>query len=240
MNGYEIGYIIAGFLLIVAIIVALTAQIKVEGTFDKYKEIPSSINMTGEQFARMLISRQGLDVSVRMCKGKLTDNYDPTNKTLNISESNFHSTSIASQAIVAHEFGHALQHAKGYKPLFARMGIIKFSNIMSRAFLPLLILGVILEICTFGVLNIGSFIIYFSVALYGVAVILNLVTLKVEYDASNRAKNIMNTLCNGDAGEKRAVAKLLNSAALTYLASMLVSLAYFLRFLFILLGSRDR
>lgn len=240
MTGYEIGYIISGFLLIFAVIMSLVAEVKVNGTFDKYKEIPSSINMTGSDFARMLISREGLDVRVNACRGKLTDNYDPTTKTLNISQSNYNSSSIASQAIVAHEFGHALQHAKGYKPLFARMGIIKFSNIMSRAFLPLLILGVILEICTFGVLNIGSFIIYFSVALYGVAVILNLVTLKVEYDASNRAKDIMASLSGGDVGEKRAVAKLLNSAALTYLASMLVSLAYFLRFLFILLGSRDR
>lgn len=239
MNAYEIGYIVAGFLLIVAIIVALVAQVKVENTFDKYKEIPSSINMTGEQFARMLIEREGLDVSVQMCKGKLTDNYNPTDKTLNISQSNYNSSSIASQAIVAHEFGHALQHAKGYKPLLARQGIVVFSNVMSKLFMPLLILGVVLELCTLGMLHIGSFIIYFSVVLYGLALILNVVTLKVEYDASARAKEVMIAIGAGDEGEKRAVANLLNSAALTYVASMLVSLAYFLRLLFILLGSRD-
>lgn len=239
MNGYEIGYVVAGFLLIVAIIVALVAQIKVEGTFDKYKEIPSSINMTGEQFARMLIAREGLDVSVRMCRGKLTDNYDPTNKTLNISQSNFNSTSIASQAIVAHEFGHALQHAKGYKPLLARQGIVVFSNAISKLFMPMVLLGMILELCSFGMIRIGSFIIYFSVILYGIALLLNVVTLKVEYDASARAKEIMVEIGAGDNGEKRAVSNLLNSAALTYVASMLVSLAYFLRLLFILLNSRD-
>lgn len=239
MNGYEIGYVVAGLMLVVAIIVALVAQVKVEGTYDKYKEIPSSINMTGKEFAEMLIAKEGLDVSVQMCKGKLTDNYNPTDKTLNISSGNYSSRSIASHAIIAHEFGHALQHAKGYKPLLARQGIVVFSNIMSKLFMPLLIFGIVLELCTLGMLRIGSFIIYFSVVLYGIALVLNVVTLGVEYDATNRAKTIMASLCSDDEGQQKAVAKLLNSAALTYVASMLVSLAYFLRLLFIFLGSRD-
>lgn len=239
MNGYDIGYIISGVLLFIAIILSLVAQIKVESTYDKYCKIPSPMDMTGEEFANMLIQKEGLHVCVKMCRGKLTDNYNPTNKTLNISQGNFSSRSIASHSIVAHELGHALQHENGYKPLFVRQGIIKFSNIMSKLLMPLVILGVILEVCTLGIVNIGSFVIYFAVVLYGVAVILNLVTLRVEYDASNRARKIMAEY-GQDEGEKRAVRKLLNCASLTYLASMLVSIAYFLRFLFIFLGSRDR
>ena len=239
MTVYEIGYVVSAVLLVIAVVLAISAQVKVQNTYEKYKDIPSSINMTGAELAQMLISREGLNVTVQSCRGKLSDNYNPSNKTLNVSQENYNSRSIASQAIVAHEFGHALQHAKDYKPMFARQGIIRFSNIMSTLFMPLLILGVILEVCSLGRLHIGSFIIYFSVALYGVAVLLNLVTLHVEYDASNRAKEVMISLGAGDESEKRAVSNLLNAAALTYFASMLVSLAYFLRLLFILLSSRD-
>lgn len=239
MTGYEIGYIVASCLLVFAIILAIVAEVKVNNTFNKYSKIPSSIDMTGSEFAKMLIEKEGLGVNVQFCKGTLTDHYDPRNKTLNISQANFDSRSLAAQAIVAHEFGHALQHAKGYKPLFARQGIIVFSNIMSRLIMPMIILGIIVEACTLGKLRIGSFIIYFAVVLYGIAVILNVVTLKVEYDASNRAKEVMVLMGAGDEGEKRAVSNLLNAAALTYVASMLVSIAYFLRLLFIFLSSRD-
>lgn len=241
MTGYEIGYVVAGFVLLIAVLLAMVAQIKVQSTVQKYNDVPSSIDMTGAELARNLISNSGIDVTVKMCRGQLTDNYNPTNKTLSISQANYGSRSIASQAIVAHEFGHALQHAEKYKPMCVRQGIVRFSNTMSKLFMPLLILGILLEVCTLGSLNIGSFIIYFSVALYGVAVLLNVVTLRVEYDASNRAKEIMISLGVGDDGEKRAVSKLLNIAALTYFASMLVSLAYFLRLLFLLLSAtRDR
>ncbi len=231
--GYLIGYIISGVVIVVSIIIALVAQTKVNNAFDEFKDTPSSIDLTGSQLAERLSDENNLALTVRECQGKLSDHYDPTDKSINISQSNFSNKSIASQAIVAHEFGHAMQDAEGYAPFKVRQFVVKASNLVSCMLMPLLILGILLQVFLMGIA--GSIIIYVSVAIYAVAVIANLVTLPVEINASSRAKDLLVRIGAGSDEEVRATDKVLNAAALTYVASLMVSLAYFMRFLFLLL-----
>lgn len=230
---YYIGYIVSGVVIIISIIIALVAQVKVNNAYEENKEKLSSLDMTGGQLAEKLSSDYDLNLMVRQCSGRLTDHYDPTDRSLNISQENFNSKSIAAQAIVAHEFGHALQHAENYAPFKVRQTVVKASNLISRMIMPLLIVGILLQIFLLGIA--GPLVIYISVALYAVAVIANLITLPVEVNASSRAKDLLVKLgCTSDS-EVQATDKVLNAAALTYVASLLVSMAYFLRFLFLLL-----
>ena len=189
--------------------------------------------MTGRELAEKLSQDNNLGLTVRECQGSLTDHYDPRDKSINISQSNFNNNSIASQAIVAHEFGHAMQDAEGYAPYKVRQVVVKVSNLVSRMLMPLLIIGILLQVFLMGIA--GSLVIYISVAIYAVAVIANLVTLPVEINASSRAKDMLVRIGAGSDEEVQATDKVLNAAALTYVASLMVSLAYFLRFLFLLL-----
>lgn len=233
MNAYYIGYIIAGFVLLLSIIVAFVAQVKVNNAYDKYKEMPSSLDMTGAELAEKLSSDRDLNLMVRMCNGKLSDHYDPRDRSINISQENYNSKSIAAHAIIAHEFGHALQREENYAPYKTRQVVVKVSNIASRFLMPLLIVGFLLQFLLLSIA--GSIVIYISVLLYAVAVIANLVTLPVEINASSRAKDLLVELGASSDEEVKATDKVLNAAALTYVASLLVSMAYFLRFLFLML-----
>ena len=230
---YYLGYILSGVAIIISVIIALVAQVKVNNAFNKYKDVPSSLNMTGRELAEKLSQDNNLGLTVRECQGSLTDHYDPRDKSINISQSNFNNNSIASQAIVAHEFGHAMQDAEGYTPYKVRQVVVKVSNLVSRMLMPLLIIGIVLQVFLMGIA--GSLVIYISVAIYAVAVIANLVTLPVEINASSRAKDMLVRIGAGSDEEVQATDKVLNAAALTYVASLMVSLAYFLRFLFLLL-----
>ncbi len=230
---YYLGYILSGVAIIISVITALVAQVKVNNAFNKYKDVPSSLNMTGRELAEKLSQDNNLGLVVRECQGSLTDHYDPRDKSINISQSNFNNNSIASQAIVAHEFGHAMQDAEGYAPYKVRQVVVKVSNLVSRMLMPLLIIGILLQVFLMGIA--GSLVIYISVAIYAVAVIANLVTLPVEINASSRAKDMLVRIGAGSDEEVQATDKVLNAAALTYVASLMVSLAYFLRFLFLLL-----
>ena len=230
---YYLGYILSGVAIIISVIIALVAQVKVNNAFNKYKDVPSSLNMTGRELAEKLSQDNNLGLIVRECQGSLTDHYDPRDKSINISQSNFNNNSIASQAIVAHEFGHAMQDAEGYAPYKVRQVVVKVSNLVSRMLMPLLIIGILLQVFLMGIA--GSLVIYISVAIYAVAVIANLLTLPVEINASSRAKDMLVRIGAGSDEEVQATDKVLNAAALTYVASLMVSLAYFLRFLFLLL-----
>ena len=230
---YYLGYILSGVAIIISVIIALVAQVKVNNAFNKYKDVPSSLNMTARELAEKLSQDNNLGLIVSECQGSLTDHYDPHDKSINISQSNFNNNSIASQAIVAHEFGHAMQDAEGYAPYKVRQVVVKVSNLVSRMLMPLLIIGILLQVFLMGIA--GSLVIYISVAIYAVAVIANLVTLPVEINASSRAKDMLVRIGAGSDEEVQATDKVLNAAALTYVASLMVSLAYFLRFLFLLL-----
>ena len=230
---YYIGYIISGVVIIISIIIALVAQVKVNNAFNEYKDVASSLDFTGAQLAEKLSQDNNLGLIVRECQGSLTDHYDPRDKSINISQSNYNNKSIASQAIVSHEFGHAMQDAEGYAPYKVRQVVVKVSNVVSRMLMPLLIIGILMQIFLLGLG--GGIVIYVSVAIYAVAVIANLVTLPVELNASTRAKKLLVQIGAGSDEEVKATDKVLNAAALTYLASLMVSLAYFMRFLFLLL-----
>lgn len=231
----EIGYIAASVLLIVALIVAVVAEVKVTSTYSKYSNVKAESGITGRQLAEMIISASGLDVKINVIKGKLTDNYDPSRKVLNLSAENVDSCSVAALGVVAHECGHALQDAKNYKPLIIRQRVIKTTNFVSRLLMPLLIVGLVLDLMTVGGVT-GMVFIWVAVAFYGMAVLANLVTLPVETNASRRAMKMLEGFEVLESGELAQTRKVLSAAALTYLASLLLSLAYLLRFLFIALS----
>ena len=229
-----IGYIICGIAIFVAVIIALIAQTKVHSTFFKYKNSASSIDLTGRELVEKLAANNGLGISINMCQGSLTDHYDPRDKSINISEANYDSKSIASQAIVAHEFGHALQDAEDYFPFKVRQTVVKLSNLISKLLIPMIIIGLVLELLLFTGMGVGNIIIYVYVGIYSLSVIVNLVTLPVEFNASSRAKKLLVEMgCNSDR-EIYATDKLLNSAAMTYVASLLVSVTYLIRLIFLL------
>ncbi len=236
---FYIGYIVCGFAILIAIIIALSAQGKVTSAFNKYKNIPSSLDITGAELAERLAQEHGLNITIGSCRGTLSDHYNSATKTLNISQPNYNSKSLAAHAIVAHEFGHALQDKQGYKALKVRQAVIKTSNFVSSLLVPMLVIGLIMNLVFF--MSAGSILIYVYVGIYAISVVASLVTLPVEFNASKRAKVLLQEMGLTSDEEKRGVDNLLNAAAMTYVASLLVSLAYFLRMLFLLLAiTRDR
>lgn len=237
MNGYYIGYIVSGVAIFVFIIIALIAQAKVSYAHEKYSKVNSSLDLTGQQFAKKLSLESGVDVRIRQTKGTLTDNYDPRTKTLNISTANFEGRSVAAHAVVAHEFGHALQHANGYAPLKIRQFAIKLSQFSSSMLLPLLIVGILLEIFLFNPF-IGNVFIYCVAGFYGLSCLVNFVTVPVEINASRRAKKLLQENAFYTKEEMKGVNEVLDAAALTYVAALLISMAYFARILLIILGNR--
>lgn len=237
MNGYYIGYIVSGVAILLFIILAIFAEFKVSYAHDKYSKVNSPLDLTGEQFAKRLAQESGVNVIVRKTKGTLSDNYNPTTKTLNISTSNYEGRSIAAHAVVAHEFGHALQHANGYAPLKIRQFAIKLSQFSSKLLIPLIIVAILLEIFLLNPLY-GNVFIYIIAGFYGISCLVNLVTLPVEIDASRRAKRLLQENAYYSKEDMKGVNEVLDAAALTYFASLLISLAYFARILIILLANR--
>lgn len=234
------GYIISGAILMIAILIAVVAQIKVSSTYSKYSKIDCDCGITGRELAEKIINSANLKVSVRPTRGNLTDNFNPVNHTINISQGNYESSSIAALGVVAHECGHALQEAKGYFPYKVRQFVVKASNIVSSLLMPLLIIGLIFDFMYIGGIT-GMVFIWAGVGIYGVSVLANLATLPVELDASRRAMKMLGGFEIMDKEELFGARKVLSAAALTYLASLLVSVAYLFRFLLIALSAtRDR
>ncbi len=237
--GLYIGYFVCGIAIVVAIIIALVAQGKVSSAFNQYKKVDSSLDMTAAQLAERLAQEHGVNIQIGSCQGTLSDHYNPRTKTLNISQGNFNSKSLAAHAIVAHEFGHALQDKEGYQALKIRQVVVTATNFVSSLLIPIIIAGLIMNLLFF--MSAGSILIYVYVGIYALSVIASLVTLPVEYNASARAKKILYEMGCTSSEEVEGTDKLLNAAAMTYVASLIVSLAYFLRMLFLLLAiTRDR
>lgn len=233
---YYIGYLICGIVILVAFVVSLIVQHKVQSNYSKFIDVPSSIDLTGAQLVEKMAQEHNVGVFVKRCSGKLSDHYNPKDRSINISEENYNSKSISAHAIVAHEFGHALQHAQEYKAYNVRQTVVKVSNFVSGLLMPMIIVGLILELVFFA--SAGRVIIYVMCGVYGMAVIAGLVTLPVEFNASKRAKKILVDMGATSQSEQNATSELLNSAAMTYVASLFVTLAYFMRILLLLLASR--
>lgn len=223
---------------IIAIIITIIAQCMVSSSFAKYREIDCERAVSGAEVARKILRDNDInEISVNQIGGELTDHYYHRKKELNLSSDIYSGTSVASMAVAAHESGHALQYKSGYFPIKIRNLIIPITNFANKMFIPLLIIGLILSLIADSGL-LGEYFIYGSLALLGLSVLVNLVTLPVEFDASRRAMKELRE--NFDMTEEELVGarKMLTVAALTYVAGLAVSLLYLLRFVLIVIQLR--
>lgn len=225
-------YLLFLLLLIPCLIFSGWASARVNSTFTAFDRVQTRSCMTGYDTAVRLMSRRGVhDISVNRVDGKLTDHYHPTKKQVNLSMSSYGSTSVAAVAVAAHEVGHVMQKKTGYVPYRIRNMLVPVTNIGARLALPLVIVGVLLDLfLTVTDVPVGQWLVYIGIALYGLSTLFMLVTLPVEYNASRRAKKML--IEDGILTEEElpGASKVLSAAALTYVASLLVSLLYFLRF----------
>ncbi|SFA94220.1 hypothetical protein SAMN04488072_10449 [Lentibacillus halodurans] len=214
------------FLIIIAFGLTMWAQTKVKGNFEEYSKVQASSGMTGLQAARRILDQEGLSsVNIERARGgTLSDHYDPTKKTLRLSDAVYSGNSISSVSVAAHEVGHAIQHANNYSMLVVRHKIFPVANIGSQMAPLLLLGGLFLDITN--LITIG-------IILFSAAVLFQVVTLPVEYDASRRAKNKLVELGMISNREEKGVGKVLGAAALTYLASTLIAVLQLLKFIMI-------
>ena len=219
-------------LIIIAAIISLIAQWRVNSAFSKYSRVASMSGMTGAQAARMILQSNGInDVSVQRISGKLTDHYNPSTKVINLSESVYGSTSVAAIGVAAHECGHAIQHARGYFPLSLRTALVPVANIGSQLSWVFIIVGAIL--------SFNQTLITIGIIMFSAAVLFQLVTLPVEFNASARALEQLESngiLYRDEVSQTR---KVLSAAALTYVAAAATAILQLLR-LIILFGGRGR
>ncbi|MEW4369052.1 zinc metallopeptidase [Paenibacillus kandeliae] len=218
-------------LIIAAFGLTIWAQFKVKGTFNKFSEVPNMRGISGYQAARHMLDSNGLqDVPIEPVQGTLSDHYDPVNRVVRLSEPVYYGTSISSVAVACHEIGHAIQHKQHYPMLKLRHRMFPVVNFTSGIAPFLLLAGFLFS--SFNLIGLG--VIFFSAA-----VAFQLVTLPVEFNASNRARDIMVAEGYVTQDEERNVGKVLNAAALTYVAAALLSVLELARYLFLLFGNRD-
>jgi len=216
--------------LLPAVLIAFYAQYKVKNTFNKYNEVQITSNLTGADAARKILTRNNLgNVEIRKSDGKLSDHYDPKNKTLNLSSDVYNNNSIAAVGVAAHEVGHAIQDKENYRPLSLRASLVPAANIGSSFGLPLAIFGFFIR---------ADFLIMTGFVLFSAAFLFHLVTLPVEFNASNRAISNLKSTDLLTETEIKGAKKVLKAAAFTYVATTLVALANMLRIL-LLAGMGD-
>lgn len=233
------GYYATGIFVIPVLIFALIAQSKVKSNYNKYSRIASRSGMTGAQAAWRLLQLNGItDVTIQPIKGNLTDNYNPTNKIISLSEGVYNSTSIAAIGIACHEAGHACQHAMGYSPLKFRNAVIPVTKIGSWVGVPMVIIGVAISYYA-TVSEFGYYLAVIGLFLYAFVALFQLITLPVEFDASKRALQTIEANGFLMADELPGAKKVLSAAALTYVAALASSLVTLLR-LFIIVAGRKR
>lgn len=213
-------------LIILAFILAMWAQTRVQGSFRKGSKVRASSGMTGLEVARKILDSEGLsDVRIELSRrGALSDHYDPTARVIRLSEPVYRGSSIASIAVAAHEVGHAIQHGNRYSMLILRHKLVPIANIGSQL-APFLLIG--------GFLLRWTNLIGLGIILFSAAVLFQLVTLPVEFDASKRARNKLLQLGLISNQEERGVGKVLNAAALTYVASTLIALLELIKYILI-------
>lgn len=228
-------------ILIPGIIFAFIAQILVKIAFSKYSKRNASSGITADEASRkMLRDHNCIGVSVQPTSGTLTDNYDPKTDVLSLSENVFGSSSIAALGVAAHECGHACQQYENSFFLKLRSILVPVTNIGSRAAVPVAIIGLVLEWILAGSQSFGSYVLAFGILLYSLSTVFALVTLPVEIGASSRAMKMLKEENFLEGKELSGARRVLTAAALTYVASLVVSLLYLLRFLLILASLRKR
>ena len=216
---------------VIIMLVPLYFQLKVKSTYNKFAKVPASKGMTGAQVARMILDQHGLyDVRVVPTQGILSDHYNPTTKTVALSESNYYESSIAGIAVAAHEVGHAIQHKEAYSFLTLRSKLVPVANFSSNLSWIFVIIGLLAS--STGLLFVG-------IVLLLAGVLFQVVTLPVEFDASKRAMNEVVSLGIIGNNEERSARKVLNAAAMTYVAAAAVALLELLRLVLIFTGMRS-
>ncbi|WP_026906544.1 zinc metallopeptidase [Paucisalibacillus globulus] len=212
-------------------IIPLWAQSRVKSTYKKYSKVSTSSMMTGAQVARKILDDNGLyNVEIQETKGMLTDHYDPRKKVVRLSTGIYHGHSMASSAVAAHEVGHAIQDAESYAFLRFRSALVPVANFGSNISFFLILAGLLLNMT--GLATIG-------VIFFAGAVLFQLVTLPVEFDASNRAMAQLVSTGVIRNNEERDTKKVLNAAAMTYVAAALVAVAELIRFILMIVASNQ-
>ena len=231
----------ASFIVVLpGILFALICQLLVTIRFKKYSRVQSSSQWTANEMSDMLLEKQGIrSVEIRKIDGSLTDNYNPSTDVLSLSESVYSGTDIASLGVAAHECGHAVQKHTGSFLLTLRSILVPVTNIGSRLAVPVAAVGVLLSFFVKNP-NTADVIIAIGIALYSLSTLFALVTLPVEFDASRRAMRMLAETGVMNNDELRKTRKVLTAAAMTYVASLLVSLLYLLRFILIVGSAKSR
>lgn len=218
--------------VLIGIVITLAASAKVKSAFAKYSRVRTRTGITGAQAAERILHESGIyDVQIQAVAGNLTDHYDPRNKVLRLSDSVYGSSSLAAVGVAAHECGHAIQHQNSYAPLILRSTLVPVANFGSMTAWPIIILGIFL--------GYNEFLVNLGIILFSAAVVFQLITLPVEFNASKRAiARLSETgiLYGDELGQSK---KVLDAAALTYVAAAAASILQLLR-LILLFGGRRR
>ncbi len=234
-----------GIMLFCAVIAGI-ASVRVHAAYKKYGKMPTQSHMTGyDTAARLLRAGGAYDIEIGRVGGTLSDHYHPAKKIVNLSGGVYGDDSIAACAVAAHEVGHVMQNKKGYLPYKLRNALVSVTNIGSRLAMPLVFLGIILDIFVASTRysDWGFYLALIGVALYGLSTVFALVTLPVELNASRRAKKMLVAEGILTKEELPYASKMLSAAAQTYMASLLTSFLYFLRFflwVMSIFGNRSR
>ena len=216
-------------LTLFALVLCLWAQWNVKHTYKKYSQVDNARGLTGAQVARAILDINGLTyVEVEHVAGELTDHYDPTRQVVSLSDAVYGETSVAALGVAAHECGHAVQHAQNYQPMLWRSKVFPIASIGSRLWYWVFLLGCLLTSFS----RFGGTLMWLAVILFGAVTLFQIVTLPVEFDASKRAMNILEVegFLEGNQ-EVSGAKKVLQAAAMTYVASLINSLIQFLRIL---------
>ncbi len=221
-------------LFVITLALSLGVQFWLRSTYGRWNKVQNTSGLTGAETARAILNANGLnDVQVEPVRGVLSDHYDPRTRTVRLSQDNYSRASVAGSAVAAHEVGHAIQHAKAYAPLQWRSALVPVASIGGN-FAPLVIM--------FGFMTgmnsaLGGGLVQLGILLFGAAVLFQLVTLPVEFDASRRAMVQMETLGIATTGDVQGSRQVLNAAAMTYVAAAASSVAYLLHYVLMFMGA---
>lgn len=232
--GYGYFYDPTMIFALIGLVISLIASFRVNSTFNKYSRVMSNSGMTGAMAAERILHSQGIyDVSIERVSGKLTDHYDPRSKVLRLSDSTYGSNSVAAVGVAAHECGHAIQHAKGYAPLAVRSTLVPLASIGSNLGYILVIAGLLFSA------GAGDILITVGLIAFSMAVLFQIVTLPVEFNASGRALKLLEQQGILGSEELKGTRKVLGAAAMTYVAAAATAILQLVR-LIIIAGGRRR
>ena len=232
--GFDWTYLV---LVLPCVILSLWASSNVNSTFQKYSQQYSIRRLTGAQAAQRVLSHNGVTgVRIARVSGNLTDHFDPKTNVIRLSDSVYDSTSTAAIGVACHEAGHAVQYAQHYGPIKLRAAIIPITNIGSKLAMPLILIGLLLAVAE----NVSFTFVYLGIACFGLSLVFQLVTLPVEFNASRRAMQAIESANLLTEEEQRGAKKTLKAAALTYVAATATALAQLLRLILLFGGNRRR